>query len=161
IKKWTVTALALALVTSLAGGLTFLANIQGSTLAGEVIVHLDEANRNQPKPDQDGANEERLKAVDLDEAAGKQPNQPPGKAPRTDFFGDPLPAGALARLGTLRFRHGYNVSFMAYSSDGKTIVFGGSGNVDNAIRMADARTGKELRTFELKQSEMPGRLALS
>src|SRR5262245_41009492 len=47
-----------------------------------------------------------------------QPSQPktepPGKA-RTDQNGDPLPAGALARMGSLRWRHGTAVSYLAFT----------------------------------------------
>ncbi len=66
----------------------------------------------------------------------------------TDAYGDPLPPGALARLGTVRFRAGSGVSFLAYTADGKTIAYDGHGS-DDAIRMVEARTGKELRSFQL------------
>ena len=58
----------------------------------------------------------------------------------TDLYGDPLPAGALQRLGTARFRH--NSTAIAYSPDGKMLASGGR---DNTIRLLDAATGKEIR----------------
>jgi WD40 repeat protein len=58
--------------------------------------------------------------------------------PATDFFGDPLPDGALLRLGSLRFRHPATVVGMALSPDNKSIVTIG----DNLIAW-DAATGKE------------------
>ena len=39
-------------------------------------------------------------------------------APRLDGDGEPLPKGALARLGTLRFRHPGPVTALAYTRDG-------------------------------------------
>jgi WD40 repeat protein len=83
-----------------------------------------------------------------------------GKA-EADSYGDPMPPGAVARLGTVRFRHGNGVFLIAFSADGKKIVFGGSDGVDNAIRMVEASTGKELRAFDFKPQEKPSGLALS
>src|SRR5262249_59788289 len=39
--------------------------------------------------------------------------------------GDPLPAGALARVGSPRFRHGGFVLSMAYLGQGKVLATGG------------------------------------
>lgn len=63
---------------------------------------------------------------------------------RLDRFGDPLPEAAVARLGTVRFRHGSNVLSVAFSSDGKTVASGGA---DNTVRVWEIATGKELQRF--------------
>jgi WD40 repeat protein len=94
------------------------------------------------------------------QAKQEGPVEKPGKR-ETDSFGDPLPRGAVVRLGTVRFRHGNGVFLIAFSADGKKIVFGGSDGVDNAIRMVETSTGKERTTFGVKPQEKPCGLGLS
>src|SRR5262245_2477777 len=47
---------------------------------------------------------------------------------RVDLYGDSLPPGVVARLGTIRFRHGEYVNSMALSADGKHLAVAGGGN---------------------------------
>ncbi|HEX5272271.1 MAG TPA: WD40 repeat domain-containing protein, partial [Gemmataceae bacterium] len=63
------------------------------------------------------------------------------KSPPADRFGDPLPAAAVARIGTTRFRHGDYIHSVAFTADGKRIVSYG----DDGVRAWDAATGRQLR----------------
>jgi WD40 repeat protein len=62
----------------------------------------------------------------------------------TDAQGDPLPAGALARLGTKRFRDGNFINTVAVSPDGQSVAVGGS----RGLRILDLATGKEVRPLK-------------
>jgi WD40 repeat protein/beta-lactamase regulating signal transducer with metallopeptidase domain len=64
--------------------------------------------------------------------------------PSADAQGDPLPDGALARLGTTRWRHGADISFVSFGPDGKTLLTAGQ---DNTIRLWDLASGREVRRF--------------
>jgi WD40 repeat protein len=61
-----------------------------------------------------------------------------------DSFGDPLPPGAVLRLGTVRLRHilrdGSGADAMAFSPNGKVVVSAG----DVGVRAWDVATGKRL-----------------
>jgi WD40 repeat protein len=64
-------------------------------------------------------------------------------AERLDRHGDPLPDGAVARLGTLRLRQG-RFHALSYSPDGTMLA---SANASEPMRLWDAKTGRLLRTF--------------
>jgi RNA polymerase sigma factor (sigma-70 family) len=75
--------------------------------------------------------------------------QPPAKPqPKLDGDGEPLPAGALARLGSLRLRHGSPVTSVAWSPDGKLLA---TGSWDNYARLWDPATGKLVRDIQPQQ----------
>jgi WD40 repeat protein len=60
--------------------------------------------------------------------------------PKLDRFGDPLPPGAIARLGTLRFQDGQVIKVVAYSPDGKLLA----SSSGDAIHIWDVPTGRQL-----------------
>src|SRR4051812_3687540 len=77
--------------------------------------------------------------AELPRAAGQQAER------LVDAQGDSLPSGAIARLGTTRFRTGSRIFSTAYSPDGKTLA---AGCGDDPVHLWDAETGKELRQLK-------------
>jgi RNA polymerase sigma factor (sigma-70 family) len=67
--------------------------------------------------------------------------------PMVDARGDPLPPGAVLRLGTPRLRHGGAVISVVWSPDGSWIA-SCAGNFDNCVSLWDAATGKEKLQFQ-------------
>jgi RNA polymerase sigma factor (sigma-70 family) len=66
---------------------------------------------------------------------------------RSDRRGDPLPPGAVARLGTSRFNHGDGLSGLFYTPDKRFIISTGNG----LVRRWDAVNGGELGKFAINQ----------
>jgi WD40 repeat protein len=67
---------------------------------------------------------------------------PTQKQSKLDACGDPLPVGASARFGTVKLRHGGQISCMALSPDKKLLV---SGELGQFVHVWDTATGKELK----------------
>jgi RNA polymerase sigma factor (sigma-70 family) len=72
-------------------------------------------------------------------AADAPAEQQQAKAsPRTDCYGDPLPPGAIARLGTVRWRHENGVGAAIFTPDGKTLISGAK----QSVRLWNAASGQ-------------------
>jgi WD40 repeat protein/beta-lactamase regulating signal transducer with metallopeptidase domain len=84
-----------------------------------------------------------LRSAANGQARAQSGRESPARA-TIDPLGDPLPAGALARLGTTRLRHDGDVAFVFFGSDGKTLLTAGQ---DNTIRLWNLADGKEVRRF--------------
>ena len=78
--------------------------------------------------------------------------QAPGGPARVDTLGDPLPEGVVARLGTVRFRHGDRVNGLAFLTNGPTLV---SSSDDGTLRFWSLATGREQISLPVPQ---PARL---
>ena len=66
----------------------------------------------------------------------------------TDDHGDPLPAGATARLGTVRWRHGEGVTDLAFSPDGQRVAT----TAGSVLSLFDPQ-GKRVAAWELPAEE--------
>jgi WD40 repeat protein len=62
---------------------------------------------------------------------------------RLDRYGDPLPEGALARLGTIRLRTPNGPRHLAFTPDGRSLA----GSDGQEVYFWDVRTGKLLRSL--------------
>jgi RNA polymerase sigma factor (sigma-70 family) len=82
-------------------------------------------------------------------AGANLPEPAAAKPQGADAHGDPLPPGAMARLGTVRFRHGDSVLSVAFSPDGKKVA---SGCGDGTVCVWEAGTGKELLSLKAHSS---------
>jgi RNA polymerase sigma factor (sigma-70 family) len=86
-------------------------------------------------------------------AAEARPGKEPSDAPRgkVDVLGDPLPAGAVARLGTVRLQQAFTPAIV-YSPDGKLLA-----STDwDIVRLWDMTNGKETRHFRHEKYQWPG-----
>ncbi len=76
---------------------------------------------------------------------------------RIDLHGDPLPKGAVARLGSVRFRHEGAVRSVAFSADGKLLAASSDGR--NMVVLWERSTGRKVR--EILAPGPPARLRFS
>src|SRR5262245_1636546 len=103
-------------------------------------------------------------AVNAQPAHTSNPFPAQKKSVQTDRYGDPLPPGAISRIGTVRLRHQEEVWSVIFSPDGQTVIAGGpfhvAGEEVDAVRFWDVRTGKLVRSLR-GQPFGSGCLALS
>ncbi|MCI0464994.1 MAG: WD40 repeat domain-containing protein [Gemmataceae bacterium] len=71
--------------------------------------------------------------------------------PRLDRYGDPLPPGAVLRLGTVRLRHPGWPSSVVFARDGKTLF---TAHEDGRVRAWDVATGKPLFNLRVAEGEV-------
>jgi WD40 repeat protein len=75
-------------------------------------------------------------------------------APQIDLSGDPLPEGAIARLGSLRFHHVGGILGAAFAPDSQSILVVGHASKELSLRFWDTASGKEVFHFEPEQPKV-------
>src|SRR5262249_37572115 len=121
----------------------------GVFAAGALVAHHESAEKQAQKQD-----DPKPQA----KAARDQSEPKKGERILTDRFGDPLPVGAVGRLGTVRLRHGDDINGVAFSPNGKTLA---STSLDRTVRLWDMSTGKELLRFLGHHNGEPRAVAFS
>jgi RNA polymerase sigma factor (sigma-70 family) len=86
----------------------------------------------------------------------KKTTEPPAAAKRVDSLGDPLPDGAIMRLGTRRYRaHLYHPALpfqWLYRPDGKSYLVRHSNVTASEIRRIDAKSGVVVESWPIPKS---------
>src|SRR5262245_37851398 len=93
-----------------------------------------------------------LPMMALVQAAGPPPR------PVLDLYGDPLPLGAVARLGSMRLRHGEQINSGGFTGDSRALASAGT---DGYVRLWDTATGKLLGKHRGIAATPDGRAILS
>ncbi|MBI1913371.1 MAG: sigma-70 family RNA polymerase sigma factor [Planctomycetes bacterium] len=84
-------------------------------------------------------------AILLAQRPADSPRPPAAEKAQVDQAGDPLPAGAVLRLGTGRFRHSGGSKELAFSPDGKTLL---TQSKNTLLRFWETATGRLLAAVE-------------
>src|SRR5690242_11915950 len=71
----------------------------------------------------------------------------PSSVPRLDVHGDPLPAGALARFGSVRYRNDGEMRLLAFTPDDRHLL---AGDTADFVRFIDVATGRRERSLRLE-----------
>src|SRR5205823_8353701 len=71
-----------------------------------------------------------------------------GPGPRLDVYGDPLPPGAIARLGTTRLHHSGQILALAFSPDESKLFSAGG---DKTVRVWSTSDGRLLLRFDVPE----------
>jgi WD40 repeat protein len=69
--------------------------------------------------------------------------------PRTEQAGDPLPKGALLRLGSLRYCQNTAIAAVAFAPDGKTYATAANAPKDCSVRLWNTATGEQLQRWSM------------
>ncbi|HEY7157208.1 MAG TPA: sigma-70 family RNA polymerase sigma factor [Gemmataceae bacterium] len=78
-----------------------------------------------------------------EQQAASPPKENP--TPRADRGSDPLPAGAVLRLGSLRLRHKTRINSLAFASGGDVLIAAGD---EGTIHFWKPATGEKLRSLD-------------
>jgi RNA polymerase sigma factor (sigma-70 family) len=95
-----------------------------------------------------------------DKREGPTPSaEPPrveaGRPAPKDCYGDPLPPGTVARMGSLQLRH--TRARIAFAPEGNTLT---SISGDGTIRVWDVKSGRQVRQTTIDLSNTPGSITL-
>lgn len=115
---------ALLAETALGGSATVKAKVRAVEL---LLTGIVVASAGTLAPTQPAQKQAETPAARKAQERGKSEKKP---SALTDRYGDPLPRGAIGRIGTTRFLHGGTVMKVAFSPDGK--ILAGSGMTRSA-----------------------------